>query len=317
VVIAGATGFVGERLVRRLEGTSWTTRCGTRRPERVRDRWPDRTWVALDVDDAATLGPAFAGADALVYLVHQMGAEVRDLVAHERAAARRVVDAAHAAGVGRIVYLGGYQPTSGSAVSEHLEARRVTGEVLRAGPVPTLELRASMIVGEGSESWRIVRDLAARLPAMILPRWLSSRTEPIAIDDVVEALALALDVPLTQSACYDLPGPEALSCEQILVRTAATFGVRPLRVRIPLLTPSVSSHWIRWVTRADYTVARHLVDGLAADLVSTGPSFWTLVPDHQPLSFDEAVARARRDEPPLEWPGRTWESVVRRVSLAP
>ena len=261
VVVAGASGFIGRRLVPRLRADGHDVVCGSRNPE-GRAGGP---WVALDVDADGGLDGALAGADALVYLVHGLGAHAgSDLLAREIAAANRVRDAVDRSGCRRVVYLGG--PAPAGPRSEHLEARTQTGEILRGGRASTIELRASMIIGDGSQSWWICRDLAFRLPAMILPRWTASRSAPIGVDDVIDALADAVVWPDTPSAAYDLPGPEVLSARQILERVAAQRGMAPRMVPVPWLSPSLSSHWLRFVTRADITLARQLVDGLTNDL---------------------------------------------------
>ncbi len=177
--------------------------------------------------------------------------------------------------------------------SEHLRSRLDVGEALRAGPVPAIELRASMIVGHGSLSWLIVRDLAARLPLMILPRWLKSRTQPVAIDDVVISLVRALDLPLEASAWFDIPGPGILSGREILEETSRVMGLaRPRMISVPFLTPRLSSLWVRFVTRARWSVAREVVIGLTEDLLAHDDRFWQLI-DHQRLStFAEAARRA-------------------------
>ena len=195
ILLTGATGFVGRALYPALVQRG-SIRCLSRNAERARATWPGRDWVAGDVGDPAACTRALDGCDAAFYLVHSIG-EGRDFRRREVETARRFAEMAGRAGARRLVYLGGVAP-SGRA-SEHLRSRREVGEALRAGPVPTVELRASMIIGHGSLSWLIVRDLAARLPVMVLPRWLRSRTEPVAVDDVVVALVGALDVPLETS----------------------------------------------------------------------------------------------------------------------
>jgi uncharacterized protein YbjT (DUF2867 family) len=149
-----------------------------------------------------------------------------------------------------------------------------------------------MIVGHGSISWQIVRDLAARLPAMLLPRWLETRSQPVAIDDVVHAIVAALELPLKEAGIHDLPGPETLTAKEILLRIAALRGTRPVTVGVPVLSPHLSSYWLKFVTGADYRVARELVDGLSSDLVAPNDGLWRLLPDHRRLSFDEAARRA-------------------------
>jgi uncharacterized protein YbjT (DUF2867 family) len=149
-----------------------------------------------------------------------------------------------------------------------------------------------MIIGAGSTSWTIVRDLAARLPAMVLPAWLAHRSEPVALEDVLAALLAGLRLDLPASTCWDIPGPEALSGTQILLRVAAVLGRKPILIKVPLVTPRLSSHWIRLVTRADYSVARELVEGLMSDLIAARPGFWELAGLPLPMSLEAAARRA-------------------------
>ena len=153
-----------------------------------------------------------------------------------------------------------------------------------------------MIIGHGSTSWQIVRDLAARLPAMLLPRWLATKTQPIAIDDVVVALVSALALPLDAAGVYDIPGPDTLTAKEILLRVAALRGTRPVTIGVPVLTPRLSSYWLKFVTGADYRVARELVEGLSSDLVASGRDFWERLPDHRLVPFDEAARRALAED---------------------
>jgi len=286
VLLTGATGFVGTRLAPRLIADGWSVRRAARHPPPAR---LGEEWVQLDVDRPETMGPALAGCRAAVYLVHRM-AEAADYEVRERAAAVAFGAAALAAGLERIVYLGGVEPSG--PPSRHLRSRLETGARLRASGVPTFELRAAMIIGPDSLSFRIVRDLACRLPAMILPRWLSSRSQPIDVSDVVHAIATALELPIELAGAWDLPGPETLTAKEILLRIARSRGMRPLVVDVPVLTPHLSSLWLRLVTSADYKVARELVDGLANDLVARGQSFWDVAPPHALVPFDDAVRRA-------------------------
>jgi len=227
--------------------------------------------------------------------------EGEDFVRRDREAAVAFSGAAARAGVRRIVYLGGMAPQAGK-ISPHLRSRVQVGELLRGGKVQTIELRASMIVGHGSLSWLIVRDLAARLPVMILPAWLRSLTQPIAIDDVVVALRGALEVPGDASACFDIGGPEVLSGKQILDETAAALGLhRPWTVALPVLTPRLSSLWVRFVTRARWSVAREVVVGLTRDLLAHDDRFWSLIGHEQRLPLAHAarlaLAAERADGP--------------------
>lgn len=315
ILLTGATGFVGRALHPALMRRG-SIRCMSRDAERARQTWPGRDWVAGDVGDPAGCRRALDGCDAAFYLVHSIGEE-RDFRRREVERARRFAEAAGRAGTRRLVYLGGVAP-SGRA-SEHLLSRLEVGQALRDGPVPTIELRASMIIGHGSVSWLIVRDLAARLPVMVLPRWLRSRTEPVATEDVVTALVGALEAPLETSTWFDIPGPELLSGEQILVETARAMGLRaPLRMTVPLLTPELSSHWIHFVTRARWSVAHELVLGLESDLVSHDDRFWRMIGHERRLPFREAARRAleeeRRAAPPI---AGAWAAVERALASRP
>ena len=316
VVVLGARGFVGHHLCERLVQAGATVRATSRHPDAARAQYPSFEWVYVDVEDQASMESAFEGADAAVYLVHQMRGDAADLEEAEARSAQLAIDAADRAGLRRIVYLGGPEPAG--EVSHHLRARLRTGEILRSGATSCIELRAGMVVGAGSESWLIVRDLALRLPVMVLPKWLSRRSQPLGLQDVLVAIMAALALEDAGSHAYDLPGPETLSGREILLRIAAQAGIRTLMIPVPVLTPSLSSHWIRLVTRADYAVARQLVDGLTCDLVAEGPTFWTRCPDLPRTSFDDAIRAALEAEPPssLSAAGRTVERLAQVVSLS-
>ena len=290
LLLTGATGFVGGAARRALAREGWRLRCLTRDAARAKKRDPTLDWVQGDVADAASCARALEGCQAAVYLVHGIGEGV-DYHGHEVMAAATFSKAAAAAGVERIVYLGGVAPVGKG--SDHLRSRLDVGEALRAGSVKTIELRASMIVGHGSLSWLIVRDLTARLPFMVLPRWLKSRTQPVGIDDVVVALVRALELTLGASAWFDIPGPVTLSGKEILKETAGVMGLRhPRMIEIPLLSPRLSSHWVRFVTRAQWSVAREVVVGLTEDLLARDDHFWELIGHPHRCSFAEAAQRA-------------------------
>ncbi len=312
ILLTGATGFVGARLQPLLVGRGFGVRCLTRDARRAAARFPERRWVEADVGDPQAMTRALAGCSAAYYLVHQVGAG-RDFAQREAAAARTFADAAAAASIERIVYLGGVL-AEGAITSEHLRSRSRVGAILMNSRVPALELRASMIVGYGSLSFLIVRDLAARLPFMILPRWLDSRTEPVAIDDVLLALDRALDIALPESRSFDLPGPEILSGREILICTAAALGLRePAIIRVPVLTPRLSSLWVRFVTGAEWSVAREIVIGLTTDLLARDSRYWELIGNPPRLPFGEAARCAIAEE--RQASGGGWsmvETLVRR-----
>jgi uncharacterized protein YbjT (DUF2867 family) len=313
ILLTGATGFVGRAVRPALEADGWHVRCMTRNAEQARQRNPDVDWVQGDVSDPYSCARAVEGCEAALYLVHGIG-EGDDYHAREVAAARVFSSAAGAAGMDRVVYLGGVAPSDRG--SDHLRSRIDVGEALRSGPVTTVELRASMIVGHGSLSWLIVRDLTARLPFMVLPRWLKSRTEPVAIDDVVAALVGAIKLDVDMSTWFDIPGPESLSGKEILAQTARVMEIRqPRMVSVPLLTPRLSSLWLRLMTRAQWSIAREVVVGLAEDLLATDARFWDLIGHPQRLTFAEAARRALQAERSTDPVEGIWGAVERAVRI--
>jgi uncharacterized protein YbjT (DUF2867 family) len=289
VLVTGATGFVGSQLAKTLQDAGFSVVCGSRRPDKAERRFAGRTFRALDVRDFDSTVKAMQGCQAAVYLVHSM-ADGRGYERVEQRSAATFARAAAKAGLSRIVYLGGIQPQG--KPSRHLRSRLRVGAILRAGSVCTIELQASMIIGAGSESWRMVRDLAARLPVMILPGWLESKSQPIYIDDVTAAIQHALRLESTGSAAYPLPGPEVLTAREIIARTAGLLGLRPRMLRLPILTPRLSSYWIALITRANPNISRQLVEGLRTDLVAPDDGFWKLLPGYVRVPFDEAARRA-------------------------
>lgn len=312
--MTGATGFVGKALLPALVEAGYDVRATTRgRPPQNSARIE---WVTCDIGRKADLERALAGVDAVFFLVHAMGGGAHDYAQTEKRVATQLREAAERAGVTRIIYLGGVAPAA--EPSEHLQSRLAVGEVLRAGAVPAIELRASMIIGNGSASWQIVRDLAMRLPAMLLPSWTASRTCPIAIEDVVVALVRALDVKLEVSAWYDIPGPDTVSGRQILSTIASLNGRRVPSVRVPFLSVSLSSWWLKLVTGADFSLARELVLGFKTDLLPADGRYWAEI-DYQPRwSFEAAAKKTLQDEggrPGLRGlAGKLEEAVVQLVS---
>ncbi len=292
VLVTGATGFVGGALVPALLAEGHRVRATAR--GRAPGRDPRVEWLEADLSRPADLPRALEGVDAAFFLVHGMAARSEDYAEVERRTAAAFAREAERAGVGRVVYLGGVRPPG--RPSKHLASRLAVGEVLRAGGVAALELRASMIVGAGSASWQVVRDLALRLPAVVLPAWARSRTRPVAIEDVVAALVAALDAPLPPGGVVaDLPGPEVLTVEEILVRVAALRGRALPALHAPLPAPRLSMMWLKLVSDADWRVVRELVQGLEHDLLpeeGTGTSFFERIGRRQLVPFDEAARRA-------------------------
>lgn len=293
VLLTGATGFIGRRVLPALLDAGWSVVCASRDADERALQEPAQTWVRFDVHEPSTVGPALQNVDAVLYLIHSMG-QTGDFEVKERAAAETLLRAAEKAGIERIVYLGGVAP-AGEA-SKHLRSRMLTGDILRGGSVPTIELRAGMIIGAGGQSWQMVRDLSARLPFMILPRWLQNHSQPIAVADVVFALVRSLELAPEVRGVFDLPGPETLTGEELLKRIAALFGRRPYTLRVPLLTPRLSSYWLKLITRADFGIAQELVAGLTSDLVAQNQTFWSLAPERAPTPLDVAALSALHEE---------------------
>ncbi len=310
VLVAGATGFVGRALLPALLERGHRVRACARRPASIAAH-ENLESVACDLLDSAALPRVLADMDAAYYLVHSLGGE--DFREQDKRAATAFASAAALAGLRRIVYLGGVAPRG--RASKHLASRLEVGAILRSGRVPALELRAGMIVGSGSASWQIVRDLVMRLPAMVLPAWLDSRMSPIALEDVVDALVQGLTIPLPESAHYDIGGPETLTGKQVLERIAALEGRRLPAISLPWLTPRLSAMWLRLVSQADYALARELVLGLSEDLLPADDRFWQLVDRRPAVPFDTA-ARAAIDAErrPGARSGTFEETLVRRLS---
>jgi uncharacterized protein YbjT (DUF2867 family) len=293
VLLTGATGFVGARLFPVLQARGFEVVGATRNVEAARRKFPGREFVEVDLAKGRGLPEALRHCSAALYLVHAMAAG-DDYERVERESAQIFRSAAADAQLERIVYLGGMPPQG--KPSRHLRSRMTTGEILRGGRVPTIELQATMVIGSGSESFRMVRDLAARLPVMLLPRWAESVTEPISIDDVTFALAHALEHAPAFSRAYPLPGPEKLSARDILGRLAGLMGRRPRMYGVPVITPKLSSYWIRLVTRGNHHVTDELVEGLRSDIVAPDEGYWKLCPEHERQSFDTAARKALLDE---------------------
>lgn len=291
-LVTGATGFIGRALVPSLLARGYRVAAASRRASSDADSAVE--WRTCDLLRPESLSGVFTGVQVAFYLVHSMGGGAAHFRQLEHRAARAFTEAAAAAGVERIVYLGG--PAPPGVPSEHLRSRLEVGEILRAGSVLALELRASMVIGSGSASWQIVRDLAMRLPVMVLPKWLGSKTRPVALDDVIEALIAAASLRVEHSQWFDVPGPEVMSGQQILERIAALRGRHFLALKVPLLTPRLSALWLRLITRTDFALARELVLGLEQDLLPRDERFWDLIQHHRLLTFDEAARRALASE---------------------
>ncbi len=293
VLVFGATGYVGTNLVPRLVAHGYRVRAAGRVRSVLEARgWPGVELVVADALDAATLGPALAGIDVAYYLVHSMAAG-RDFGRLDLGAAERFAAAAAGAGVRRIVYLGGLVPAQ--ADSEHLTSRREVGRRLAAGAVPVTELRAGIIVGAGSAAFEVIRDLVNHLPLMITPRWVQSRSPPIALDNLLEYLVRVPEIAQTAGRVFDAAGPEMLSYEELMLRYGAMVGKRPRIMRVPLLSPSLSAYWLKLVTAVPTNVARALIEGLKHDIEADTAAIRELIPQRL-LGYDDAVRAALEAE---------------------
>lgn len=311
VLLTGATGFVGGHLYEPLVAAGHEVFCASRNPEQARARQPHKRWRRCDVARPETLAAALEGCEAAYYLVHSV-ASGRGYPEREERSAESFRVAAERACLGRIVYLGGVEPRG--TPSAHLKSRLRCGEVLRSGIVPTFELRAAMIIGAGSASWQMVHDLAQRLPALVLPRWMGNHSWPVSITDVVCALVGVLELKAEQAGHYDVPGPERMSHREVLLRVAAVLGKHPPYVGVPLVSPRLSSYWIRLVSRVDMELARELVAGLKSDLDPQPPTIWDLLPSHRCRTLEESVRFALEEEAGFSFPRRASRE-DRRASL--
>ncbi len=294
VLVTGATGYIGGRLVPALEATGVRLRCLARHPAALESRVsPQTEVVAGDLFDPLSLDRALAGIDVAFYLVHSMGAH-GDYLEKDRVAARNFGEAARRAGVRRIVYLGGLA-TGGEALSPHLRSRVETGEVLRASGVPVLEFRASVVIGSGSLSFEMIRALVDRLPLMICPRWVSTLAQPIGIDDLLAYLVAAVHLPGGESRTFEIGGADQASYGGVMREYARQRGLRRVMISVPLLTPRLSSLWLGLVTPVYARVGRELIAGLKNRSVVTDPAALSVFPV-RPVGLKEAISRAVRHE---------------------
>jgi uncharacterized protein YbjT (DUF2867 family) len=291
-LVTGATGYVGGRLVPRLLEAGRRVRVLARDPARLAGRpWASQVEVVRgNVHDPATLAPALAGVEVAYYLVHSMGDHAA-FAARDRDAARAFGQAAREAGVRRIVYLGGLGDAS-DGLSDHLRSRQETGEALRSGGVPVTEFRAAVIVGSGSISFEMIRWLVERLPVMVCPRWVYQRTQPVAIGDVLAYLVAAPSVAEAADRVVEIGGADVLTYRDMMLGYARRRGLRRHLIPVPVLTPRLSSHWVRWMTPVPASIARPLVEGLRNEVIVRDDSARRLFPAIQPLGYGEALDRA-------------------------
>lgn len=306
ILVTGATGYIGGRLVPRLLEKGHSVRCLARQPKNLEGRhWNGVEIVQGDVLKPESLDAAMRDVDVAYYLVHSMRAGESGFEERDRSAARSFAAAARKAGVSRIVYLGGLGAEE-NGLSAHLDSRHEVGQLLREGGVPVTEFRAAIIVGSGSISFEMIRYLTERLPVMICPRWVKSLCQPIAVRDVLSYLVETLEKPESAGKIFDIGGDDVLSYREMMLGYAQARGLHRRLVEVPFLTPRLSSWWVDLVTPIPASISRPLIDGLKHDVVCGDRSALEIF-SVRPIGYLEAVRLAlqRIDEGEVEtiWSG--------------
>ncbi|CAN5909406.1 SDR family oxidoreductase [soil metagenome] len=292
ILVTGATGYIGGRLVPQLLEKGYPVRCLARDPRKLAGRdWSDRVEIVSgDMLDPESLWPALKGCAAAYYLVHSMVSGEGSFEDRDRRAASNFAGAAAEAGLDQIIYLGGLGRRS-DQLSKHLSSRHEVGDVLRSGPVPVTELRAAMIIGSGSASFEMMRAIVRRLPVMICPRWVETKCQPIAIRDVLSYLVGSLESPELVGGSFDIGGPDVLTYKEMMLRFASILGKRRWMVVVPVLTPHLSAYWVNLVTPIPASLAFPLIEGLRSEVICEDDRIRSLLPI-EPLGFGDAVQLA-------------------------
>lgn len=317
MLVTGAAGYVGGQLIRRLLEKRHRVRAMARDGGRLRTRLRRHQVEVVEADPlkAETLPPALADIGTAFYLIHSMtggpGFRQRDITA-----ARHFAQAADAAGVDRIIYLGGLGNPD-TDLSEHLQSRHETGCALRESGVPVTELRAAVIVGSGSVSFEMVRNLTERLPVMICPRWVFTKAQPIAIDDVLQYLVAAAEKPEAAGRIIEIGGADALTYGEMMIRYGRLRGLRRMLIPVPVLTPRLSSYWVHWVTPVRAAYARPLIEGLRNEVIVRDTEAATLFPEIHPVDYETAVRTALQELRPEHFVAmmRHWPKPQKDVEL--
>lgn len=295
ILVTGATGYIGGRLIPRLLEEGCRVRVLVRSKARVLSRpWVGQVEVVVgDALDAESLAMALDGVDTAYYLIHSMssGASFHEL---DLQVARAFGQAAHEAGVSHIVYLGGLGDPKAN-LSNHLRSRQETGRALRESGVPVTEFRAAVIIGAGSVSFEMIRYLVERLPVMVCPRWIYSRIQPIAINDLLEYLIAAPKVPACKGLTIEVGGVDMTTYRGLMLGYAKARGLRRLMIPVPVLTPRLSSYWVHWMTPIPASIAVPLVEGLRNDVVVTDNLARTLFPHIVPQDYASAIGSVMKD----------------------
>ncbi|MEO7503191.1 MAG: SDR family oxidoreductase [Gemmatimonadaceae bacterium] len=291
VLVTGATGYIGGRLIPRLVGAGHNVVCLVRHPGRVAGRdWGDVEVLKGDVLDRASLDAAFRGVDVAYYLVHSMAEGEHGFEERDRIAAKNFGDAARQAGVQRIIYLGGLG-VDNSDLSSHLASRQQVGDVLRECEVPVTEFRAAIVVGSGSISFEMIRYLTERLPVMITPRWVTTRCQPISVENVLNYLTECLGIPESVGRTFEIGGPDILTYGDMMREYARARKLRRFLIPVPVLTPRLSSYWVDLITPIPASYSHPLIEGLKSEAIVNDQSARDVFKIDL-IPYAEAVSRA-------------------------
>ena len=291
VLLTGASGYVGGRLIPLLEQQSVVLRCLARNPDKLRPLVKEPTQVVQgDVLDPPSLDGALQGVHTAYYLVHLMSGS-KDFEKEDRQAATNFAQAARNAGVRRIIYLGGLGNDADPKLSPHLRSRHEVGQILRDSGVETIEFRASLVIGTGSLSFDLLKSLTDRLPVMLCPRWLTTPTQPIAVDDVLAYLLAAKDLPPGESRIFEIGCPDVTTYGGMIREYARQKGLRRWLISVPVLTTYLSSLWLALVTPTAFEVGRHLIEGLKNPTVVRDKTALDVFPI-RPMGIREAIQKA-------------------------
>ena len=311
ILVTGATGYIGGRLIPRLIEKGYNVRCMVRDESRVKGRWEGAEIVYGDVHNHESITAALSGIDVAYYLIHSMSAGEDNFVKMDEIAAENFSTKAKAAGVKRIIYLGGL----GSAeqnLSPHLKSRQFTGEKLRISGIPVTEFRAGVIVGSGSISFEMIRYLTERVPVMICPKWVITRTQPIAVRDVLRYLIDAISTTQSENKILEIGSSDILTYADLMKIYADIRGLKRYLINVPLLTPRLSSYWVDLVTPIPSKISRPLIEGLKNEVICNDNTAREIFP-FEPISYKEAVTYALQRE--LEGKVETiWSGAVSSVN---
>ena len=296
ILLTGATGYVGGKLLKRLELEGFPVNCLVRDPSKIKETAPTTRVFEGDVRYQSSMWHAFQGVETAYYLVHSLADKKKVFVANELKAAENFSIMARSAGVKRIIYLGGLGKNS-TGLSPHLKSRQDVGFLLRTSGVQTLELRASIVLGAGSLSFEMIRALTERLPALIMPKWVSVKAQPIGIQDLLDYLVQSVSLNLSGSRIIEIGGADQVSYRDLMVEYARQRHLKRWFVPVPVLTPWLSSHWLGLVTPMQAAVGRKLIESIRNTTVVEDPSARKFF-DIKPLSASAAIARALLETSP-------------------